>query len=112
MKKDFIFAPVLLLIGVLLFLLKTTGMSAHIILSVIGVIVLIVYSVLTKKEWKLPALEILMRLGYGVALLSGIVMKIVRGIAALSIVHKVGAAVFVALLVALFIQKLLPAKKG
>ena len=31
MKKDLIFAPVLLVIGVLLGLLKVTGMTAHIV---------------------------------------------------------------------------------
>ena len=41
MKKDLIFTPVMLIIGALLFLLKTTGMTAHIALSVIGVLVLI-----------------------------------------------------------------------
>lgn len=40
MKKDFIFAPILLVLGVLLGLLKVTGMPIHIALSVAGVIVL------------------------------------------------------------------------
>ena len=39
MKKDLIFTPVMLLIGVLLFLLRTTGMTAHIAISVIGILV-------------------------------------------------------------------------
>ena len=69
MKKDLIFAPIMLLIGVLLFLLRATGMTAHIVISVIGVLALIAYTVLTKKEWKIPALEILMRAFYGVALI-------------------------------------------
>ena len=49
MKKDMIFAPIMLLIGVLLFLLRATGMTAHIVISVIGVLALIAYTVLTKK---------------------------------------------------------------
>ena len=106
MKKDFIFAPALLLIGILLFLLKATGMTAHIAISLIGVVVLIAYSVLTKKAWKIPALEIIMRACYGIALISGIVIKKVHGIAALSIVHKAGAALFVILLAVLFVLKL------
>ena len=61
MKKDLIFAPALLAIGVLLFLLRATGMTAHIVISVIGVLALIAYTVLTKKEWKIIPLEILMR---------------------------------------------------
>ena len=112
MKKDLIFTPVALVIGIALFLLKVTGMTAHIVISVVGVLVLVAYAVLTKKEWKIPALEILMRVAYGIALISGIVIKNVRGIAALSIAHKVGAALFVALLVFLFVHKLATAKKA
>ena len=100
MKKDLIFAPIMLVIGVLLFLLRATGMTAHIVISVIGVLVLIAYTVLTKKEWKIPALEILMRLCYGVALITGIVIMNVHGIAALAIIHQATAALFVVLLVA------------
>ena len=107
MKKDLIFAPIMLLIGVLLFLLRATGMTAHIVISVIGVLALIAYTVLTKKEWKIPALEILMRAFYGVALITGIVIMNVSGIAALAIVHKAFAALFVILLVVLFNQLVL-----
>ena len=112
MKKDLIFAPILLVIGILLFLLRTTGMTAHIAISVVGLAVLVIYAIATKKEWKLPALEIIMRVFYAVALITGIVMMKVHGIAALGIVHKAGAALFVLLLVVLFVHKLLTAKKA
>ena len=111
MKKDMIFSPALLLIAVLLFLLRATGMTAHIIISVVGILVLIAYTAATKKEWKIPALEILMRVCYGIALITGIVLMKVHGIAALAVVHKAGAALFVALLALLFVLKL-RAKKG
>ena len=111
MKKDFIFAPIMLVIGVLLFLLKATGLEAHIAISVIGVFVLVAYAVLTRKEWKIPALEIIMRAFYGIALITGIVVMNVHGIAALAVIHKVSAALFVILLVALFMHKLIPDKK-
>ena len=107
MKKDLVFAPIMLLIGVLLFLLRATGMTAHIVISVIGVLALIAYTVLTKKEWKIPALEILMRALYGIALITGIVIMNMSGIAALAIVHKLCAALFVLLVVVLFIYKTL-----
>ena len=55
MKKDLVFAPAMLVVGILLFLLRATGMTAHIAISVIGVLVLIAYAVLTRKEWKIPA---------------------------------------------------------
>ena len=87
MKKDLIFAPIMLLIGVLLFLLRATGMTAHIVISVIGVLALIAYTALTKKDWKIPALEILMRAFYGIALISGIVIMNIHGIAALAVIH-------------------------
>ena len=112
MKKDLIFAPIMLVIGVMLGLLKTTGMKAHIAISIVGVLVLVVYSVLTKKQWRIPALEIALRAFYGIALISGVVMMKVRGITAISVVHKVGATLFVVLLLILLVQKLIAAKKA
>ena len=111
MKKDVIFAPILLVIGVLLFMLKATGMTAHIAVSVIGIIVLAVYTATAKKYWRIPALEVIMRAFYGIALIIGVVIMNVHGIAALSIIHKASAALFVVLLVVLFVHKLTAVKK-
>ena len=111
-KKDLIFAPIMLLIGVLLFLLRATGMTAHIVISVIGVLALIAYTVLTKKEWKIPALEILMRALYGIALITGIVIMNVHGIVALALIHKVSAVLFLAMLVVLLVSKAASNKKA
>ncbi len=110
MKKDLIFAPILLVVGVLLGLLKLTGMPVHIAISVVGTIVLVVYTVLTKKDWKISALEIGMRASYGIALISGIVLKI-KYIVTLDIVHKIFAISFVVALVVLFIHKLITREK-
>ena len=112
MKKDLIFTPALLLVGVLLFRLRTTGMTAHIAISVIGVLALFVYTVLTKKSWRIPVLEILMRAFYGIALITGVVIMNVHGIAALSVIHKASAALFVVSLVVLFVHKVLTKKKA
>ena len=112
MKKDLIFAPAMLIIGILLFLLRATGMTAHIAISAVGVLVLLAYTVLTKKEWKIPALEIIMRAFYGVALITGIVIINIEGIAALSIVHKASAVLFMALIIVLFTHKAVTNKKG
>ena len=112
MEKDLIFAHIMLLIGVLLFLLKATGMTAHIAISVVGILVLIAYTVLTKKDWKIPALEIIMRAFYGVALITGIVILNVRGIAALAVIHKVSAVLFMALIIVLLTHKLVTTKKA
>ena len=110
MKKDVIFAPILLIVGILLFLLRATGMTAHIIISIVGVVALAAYTVATKKQWKIPALEIFMRACYGIALITGIVIKNVHGIAALGIAHKASAGLFVLLLVVLTAQKLITQK--
>ena len=112
MNKDLIFSPIMLLVIILLALLKATGLPAHIGISVVGALVLGAYTSLTKKNWKIPALEIIMRACYGIALITGIVIMNVRGIAALAIVHKASAALFVILLVALFVHKLATAKKA
>ena len=109
MKKDLIFAPILLAVGILLALLKVTGMTAHIAISVVGVAVLIAYTVLTKKTWKILPLEIGMRLSYGIALISGIVLKI-KYIAIIAILHKIFAILFVVALIVLFVQKLISKK--
>ena len=106
MKKDLIVAPIVLLIGILLFMLRTTGMTAHIILSVIGILVLIAYTILTKKNRKISALEIVMRAFYGIALITGIVMMNVHGIAAFAVIHTVSAVLFVVLFAALLVLKL------
>ena len=110
MKKDMIFAPAMLPIAVLLFLYRATGLAAHIAISVGGLLVLAVYTSATRKEWKTPALEILMRAFYGIALIFGIVVNATH-IPALAIVHKAGAALFVVLLLVLFVKKLVASKK-
>ena len=111
MKKDLIFAPALLLVGAALFLLRFTGMPLHIAISVVGVLVLVAYAVVTKKEWKLPALEIAMRVMYGIALISGIVIKI-SYVALLALLHKIFAALFVVALVFLLVHKYIVSKKA
>ena len=112
MKKDLIFTPAMLIIGAALFLLRTTGMTAHIVISVVGVLVLVAYAVLTKKDWKIPALEIIMRAFYGIALITGIVIMNVHGIDILSIIHKASAILFMALIIILFVHKAITNKKA
>lgn len=109
MKKDLIFAPIMLAVGVLLCLLRATGMTAHIIISVVGVVALAGYTALTVKEWKIPALEIGMRASYGIALISGIVLKI-KYVKFLGIAHKIFAIIFVIALIVAFVQKMIAKK--
>ena len=112
MKKDWIFAPILVAIAVLLCLLKVTGLDLHIGISLLGIVVLIAYSVTTKKEWKIPALEVIMRAFYGIALITGVVVMNVAGVAAVAIIHKVSAILFGVLLIGLFVHKLATNKKA
>ena len=111
MKKDLIFAPILLVIGIALGFLKATGMTAHIIISLVGVGVLVAYTVFTINDWKSPALEIGMRATYGVALITGIVLKI-KYIALIGIFHKIFAVLFVVALIVLFVQKIIAKNKA
>ena len=87
-------------------------MTAHIAISAVGAIELVAYTVLTKKEWKIPALEIIMRVFYGIALITGIVIMNVTGVAFLALLHRICAALFVVLLVVAFVHKLVTSKKA
>ena len=50
MKKDTIFSVLLIVVGILLFLLKATGLGAHIAISVLGIVILAAYTITCKKE--------------------------------------------------------------
>jgi predicted ABC-type sugar transport system permease subunit len=112
MKKEFIFAPIMLAIAILLFLLRTTGMTLHIIISIAGIAVLVAYTVTTKREWKIKPAELAMRACYGLALISGIIIKAAKGIRFLVFVHKFMAILFVVMLIALFVHKLIVNKSS
>ena len=105
MKKNLLFLVPMVIIAVLLFMLRATGMTAHIIVSVIGLLLLVGYTLSTKKQWKIPALEILFRVFYAIALITGVVLMNVHGIAFISVVHKAGAALFAVLLIVTEIHK-------
>jgi hypothetical protein len=70
------------------------------------------YSVLTKKTWKIPVLEIVMRVFYGIALISGVIIMNVQGVVAINVVHKVCAILFMALIVVLLTHKIATNKNG
>ena len=108
MKKDLIFAPIMLLVAAVLFLFDLTGKPAHIAVAVVGIVVLAAYSAVSKKEWKIPALEVIMRVFYGIALITGIVVMNIEDVMALVIAHRLGAVLFVVL----FVHKLITKKKA
>ena len=111
MKKNLMFVIPMVVIAVLLFMLCATGMTAHIALSVIGLVVLVAYALTTKKTWKCPALEILHRVCYAIALITGGLLMNVHGIAALAVVHRGFACLFMLAFVFLFVHKLIQSKK-
>ena len=112
MNKNRIFLISMLLVSALLFMLRLTGLIPHIIVSVIGLTIMIPLTIKTKSDWKIPALEILMRAFYGVALITGIVIMNVHGIVALAVIHKVSAVLFMALIIVLLIHKAAMNKKA
>lgn len=105
MKKNVLFLIPMIVVAVLLFMLRKTGMTAHIIVSAVGLLVLVAYAVATKKEWKCPVLEVLERVFYGIALITGAILMNVHGIVAVSIIHKLCAVLFAVLLIACEIHK-------
>lgn len=107
MKKDLMFLVSMIVVSVLLFLLRFTGLVPHIIISVIGLLLMIALTVKNTENWKIPALEIVMRVLYFVAIVSGGLIMKIHNLPALSIVHKVCAVLFVILLLVLYIPKLI-----
>ena len=107
MKKDLMFLVSMIVVSVLLFLLRFTGLIPHIVLSVIGLLIMIALTVKNTENWKIPALEIVMRVLYFVAIVSGGLIMKLHNLPALSIVHKVCAVLFVVLLLTLYIPKLI-----
>lgn len=107
MKKDLMFLVSMIIVSVLLFLLRFTGLIPHIIISVIGLLLMIALTVKNTENWKIPALEIVMRVLYFVAIVSGGLIMKLHNLSALSIVHKVCAVLFVVLLLVLYIPKLI-----
>lgn len=105
MKKKLLFLVPMLLVAVLLFMLRATGMKVHIAVSIVGFVLLIAYTLATKKEWKCPALEIIQRVCYGIALITGVVLMNVHGIAAISMIHKISAVLFVVLWMGVEVHK-------
>ena len=105
MNKNRFFLISMIAVSALLFMLRMTGIAAHIGISVLGLAIMIPITLKTRKEWKIPALEIIMRVMYLVAVVTGGAMMKLHGIAALGMVHKIGAAVFAVLLLVLYIPK-------
>ena len=105
MNKNRIFLVSMIVVSALLFLLRMTGMVAHIIVSVAGLAVMIPLTLKTRGEWKIPALEVIMRVMYLVAIVTGGVLMAAHVGGAVALVHKIAAALFAVLLLVLYIPK-------
>ena len=105
MKKNVMFFIPTLIVAVLLFMLRVTGMKTHIILSVAGLLILVAYALVTRKSWKNTALEVVERIFYAIALITGIMLMNIHGIPILSIVHKISATLFAVMLLVTEIHK-------
>ena len=112
MKKNVLFLIPMVIVAVLLFMLRATGMKVHIAVSVVGLALLVAYTLATKKEWKNKKLEILQRVCYGIALITGVVLMNVHGIAAFSVIHKISAVLFAVLLIVCETPKIVKKQQG
>ena len=107
MKKNLIFLISMIIVSILLFLLRFTGIVPHIIVSVIGLVLMISLTVKNTKSWKIPALEVIMRIAYFVAIVTGGLIMKIHNVPMLSIAHKISAVLYVILLLVLYIPKVI-----
>ena len=107
MKKNLFFLISMIIVSILLFLLRYTGIVPHIVVSVIGLVLMISLTVKNTKSWKIPALEVIMRFAYLVAIVTGGLIMKIHNVLMLSIAHRISAVIFVLLLLVLYIPKVI-----
>ncbi len=103
MNKGLILFIGAVLTCVALFLLRFTTMTGHIAISVAATVVLILYTAIDKKNWKIPVLEYVARISFGIAMISGVVMKAGVYNSGISVAHKLTAVLYLLLLIVGFI---------
>ena len=101
-NRFFLFS--MIAVCVLLFLLGTDKI-AHIIVAVLGLGIMIYFTMKMKNEWTNPPLEGLMRLVYLSNMISGAAQMRVPEVPTLDMLHKACAALFLFLLLVLSIPK-------
>ena len=89
----------------LLLLVLGADMTAHIAVAVLGLAIMIFFTLKMKNEWTNSSLESLMRVVYLSNMISGAALMQVHGISTLEMIHKACAALFLFLLLALYIPK-------
>ena len=105
MNKNRFFLISMIVVSLLLVLLGMTDMTAHIVVSVLGLAIMIFFTLKTKREWTNTSMESLMRIVYLSNMVSGAAMMRVPGISTLEMLHKACAALFLFLLLVLYIPK-------
>ena len=105
MNKNRLFLISMVAVSLMLFLLSVTGQNAHNAVAVVGLVVMIGFTVATRKEWKSAGLEVVMRIAYLLALITGGVLLNAGEAGALGMVHRISAALFAVLLLILYIPK-------
>ena len=102
MNRFFLFS--MIAVSLLLFVL-TSDMTAHIVVSVLGLVIMILFTLKTKGEWTNTSLESLMRIVYLSNMISGAARMQVPGVSTLDMLHKACAVLFLFLLLVLYIPK-------
>lgn len=105
--KNKLFLPLMLLVSIALFLFRLTGLPAHVAVSVIGAVIMIAFAVMMRGESKKPVLDIIVRVLFALAFVSGVLVMRIHGVLALAIAHKVFAALFVVMLLVVYIPRML-----
>lgn len=91
-KILFYFIPMGVVVGVLM-TVKSTGIVFHIAAAMAGAGILIFNTIKTRKEWRVPVIEIIFRSLYVVACISGVVAMFMQDGVVVSLIHKVSAEV-------------------
>ena len=116
MLKTILYTISMIIISVLLFLLKITGMKMHIVLGILALVITIAYTLSIKKEFKEFSkknivMEILMRICLAIALITGFLLKPFGTFLIVSIIHKLAAIIFTVILLVINIKKIFVDKK-
>lgn len=111
MIKTILYTLSMIIISILLFALKFTGMRIHIGLGIVACIITIIYTLSIRnklKEYprKTIMTEVAMRVFLGVALITGFLLRPFGTLVVISIIHKISAVLFVILLLVINIKKI------
>ena len=105
MKKNRLFLFFMIAVSLFLLLKGMTGMTGHLIIALWGLVIMIVFTLKAKNEWTNASMEFLLRFVYLSQLITGAALMRVPDVANLSMLHKACAALFVFLLLVLYIPK-------